>query len=334
MNISGRTTVSKLKTMFREEYGIGVRVYNGKRIADDSATLASIRNGGDAKQSDFELRGNMKVGDAEKLFKDVFGITIQIEDSAGKLVDNNVTIASLKTAKDVKAVNHDNSKAIKSAAKPKVVKTDDKAAALKATVPELNDVQYFKFGSYYQENSSEKTPIEWLVLKKTDSKVLLLSRYGLDCKQYHHEYACMTWEKSDLRNWLNGEFLSNAFTASEQEKIVTTKIENDNNPKYGTSGGNSTEDRVFCLSLAEAECLFNDNTPRKCVPTPYAVEKGVEGDSRELIEGRACCYWWLRSPGKHQIYVSFVFADGALGPGGSIVNGDINAVRPALWVNL
>ena len=334
MNVGGRTTVSKLKTMFREEFGIGVRVYSGKRIADDSATLASVRNGGDAKKSDFELRGNMKVGNAEKLFKDVFGITIQIEDSAGKLADNSVTIASLKTAKDVKAVNQDGSKAVKSAAKPKVVKTADKAAAAKASALEINEGDCVEFGSYYQENSSEKTPIEWLVLKKIDARVLLISRYALDCQKYHHEKADMTWENCGLRKWLNGEFLKKAFTASEQEKIVTTKIENDNNPKYGTSGGNSTEDRVFCLSLAEAESLFNDNTPRKCVPTPYAVEKGVEGDSRELIEGRACCYWWLRSPGKHQIYASFVFADGALGPGGSIVNGDINAVRPALWVNL
>jgi hypothetical protein len=320
--------------MFREEYGIGVRVYNGKRIADDSATLASIRNGGDAKQSDFELRGNMKVGDAEKLFKDVFGITIQIEDSAGKLVDNNVTIASLKTAKDVKAVNHDNSKAIKSAAKPKVVKTDDKAAALKATVPELNDVQYFKFGSYYQENSSEKTPIEWLVLKKTDSKVLLLSRYGLDCKQYHHEYACMTWEKSDLRNWLNGEFLSNAFSPAEQEKIAVTKLANDDNPVYGTFGGANTEDRVFLLSIAEADSLFNDDAARKCVQMSDAVGIRAFLSSKNFINGRACCYWWLRSPGSNQGSASAVQRSGTLDLRGEHILYGYGAVRPALWVNL
>ena len=334
MNVGGRTTVSKLKTMFREEFGIGVRVYSGKRIADDSATLASVRNGGDAKKSDFELRGNMKVGNAEKLFKDVFGITIQIEDSAGKLADNSVTIASLKTAKDVKAVNQDGSKAVKSAAKPKVVKTADKAAAAKASALEINEGDCVEFGSYYQENSSEKAPIEWLALKKSGTKVLLISRYGLDCKQYHHENADMTWENSDLRKWLNGEFLNKAFTASEQEKIAVTKLANDNNAKFSTSGGNSTEDRVFCLSLEEAESLFKKKAARKCVPTPYAAEEGAFEDDDELVDGRSCCCWWLRSPGDHQNIASIVFTDGVLDPRGDYVYRDYNAVRPALWVNL
>ena len=317
MNVSGRTTVSKLKTMFREEFGIGVRIYNGKRVAEDSATLASIRNGGDARKSDFELRGNMKVGNAERLFKDVFGITIQIEDRAGKLADNSVTISSLKTAKDIKA---------------------DKAAATKAPVPDLKEGGYFKFGSYYQENSSEKTPIEWLVLKKSGSKMLLISRYCLDCKEYHQCFEDITWEKCDLRDWLNGEFLETAFTVNEREKIEVTKLANDDNAKFCTIGGNGTQDRVFCLSLAEAESLFKDDEARRCVPTQFALEEGVyeneDCDDDELIEGRACCSWWLRSPGESQDSASTVFPRGARDLNGNCICCDDCAVRPALWVNL
>ena len=225
-----------------------------------------------------------------------------------------------KAGKDV-------AKAAGPAAKP-AAKPADKAATPKAAVPELKKGDYFKFGSYYQENSSRKTPIEWLVLKKSGSKALLISRYGLDCKQYHHEYVDRTWENCDLRKWLNREFLRIAFTAAEQKKIAVTKLANDNNPEYGTFGGNSTEDRVFCLSLAEAGSLFKDDAARKCVPTPYAVGKGASQNSR------GCCYWWLRSPGDHQHCASRVYVDGTLYPYSFYVSHDGIAVRSALWVNL
>ena len=225
-------------------------------------------------------------------------------------------------------------KAAKPAVKQQTAKNTDKAAASKTAVPELKKGDYFKFGSYYQENSTKKTPIEWLVLKKSGTKVLLISRYALDCKKYHNKEVDITWENCDLRKWLNGEFLKNAFTATEQKKIAVTKLANDNNAEYGTFVGNSTEDRVFCLSIAEAGSLFKDNESRKCVPTPYALGKGCDKSSENFINGRGCCWWWLRSPGHSRSYATGVCADGALSLCGNRVGFDNGAVRPALWVNL
>lgn len=101
---------------------------------------------------------------------------------------------------------------------------------------------------------------------------------------------------------------------------------NANNDKYGSSGGNSTEDLVFCLSLAEVKSLFKDNESRKCVPTPYVVEKG-EYSSVE-------CWWWLRSPGYNQYGALGVDNEGASDLDGYGVDDDGLAVRPVLWVNL
>jgi len=266
------------------------------------------------------------------------GVKASAPKTAAKTADKSKVV---KTAVKDKAkapavpkTGKDMAKAVKPAAKPQPAKTADKAAATKAAAPELKKGDYFKFGNYWQENSSRKTPIEWLVLKKSGSKVLLISRYGLDCRQYHHERVDMTWENSDLRKWLNVEFFRNAFIAAEQKKIAVTKLQNDNNAKYGTFGGNSTEDRVFCLSIAEAESLFKDDAARKCVPTPYAVGKGAWQNSSELIDGRGCCYWWLRSPGFYQFNASFVGSGGALNLFGGNVDHGHGAVRPALWVNL
>ena len=313
MNVSGRTTVSKLKTMFKEEFGIGVRIYNGNRVAESSATLASIRSGSDARKSDFELCGDMKVGDAEKLFKDVFGISIQIENKDGTLADDSVTVASLKSANNVKTV--------------------DNASYPKTSVLKIKKGDCVEFGSYYQNNVKKKTPVEWLVLKRSGSKVLLISRYGLDCKQYHHERVDMTWKNCDLRKWLNGEFLEIAFTDEERKKIVVTKLVTCNNSEFCTFGGNNTEDRVFCLSRSEAESFFKDDMARKCAPTRYAAREGAYEDTDHFIEGRACCWWWLRSPGSDQSKALGVNTDGRIGSLGDNVHNCVSAVRPSLWVS-
>ena len=43
MNISGRMKVKTLRSQFLDEFGLTIRVYHGRSIADGDATLASIR---------------------------------------------------------------------------------------------------------------------------------------------------------------------------------------------------------------------------------------------------------------------------------------------------
>ena len=148
---------------------------------------------------------------------------------------------------------------------------------------------YVKFGSYPQNNIAVKESIEWLVLDVNGNEALLVSRYGLDCKRYHHEFTEITWENCDLRKWLNADFLEMAFPEEEQHRIRLSDVVNDDNRKYGTSGGNNTRDRIFCLSLAEAERYFKSNDERKCQPaalTKIHIPKVTENNY---------CSWWLRS---------------------------------------
>lgn len=93
-NISGRLTVKSLKKQFKDAFGATLRVYNGKRFADDEATLASIRTG-DVKGGELKCAGNLKVGNFENKMKEMFGVTVQVatkDDSA--LADNDITIAA------------------------------------------------------------------------------------------------------------------------------------------------------------------------------------------------------------------------------------------------
>lgn len=90
----------KLKTIsdeFLKNFGCALVFYKGAQIADGDMTLAALdkRTSKDVKKANAELKikGSMKVGEAEKLFDQNFGVTVQIKDKTGKkLVPNEITI--------------------------------------------------------------------------------------------------------------------------------------------------------------------------------------------------------------------------------------------------
>jgi hypothetical protein len=92
--ISGKMKVKTLKANFKEAFGSTLRVYNGKKFADDDATLESIRPS-ETKGGELKVNGNMLVGNFEKKVLEEFGIIIQVstpDDS--KLSDNSLTLSS------------------------------------------------------------------------------------------------------------------------------------------------------------------------------------------------------------------------------------------------
>ncbi len=187
----------------------------------------------------------------------------------------------------------------------------------------INKGDYLKFGRYPQNNGHTKEPIEWLVLEVNDKEALLLSRYGLDCRQYHHEWTDITWENCDLREWLNHEFLNAAFSEEEQQRIRLSEVVNDDTPEHHASGGKNTRDHVFCLSVTEAERYFKNDRERRCRPIALAKAHGAHSGKDGY------CWWWLRSPGHYQRGASFVRTDGELYSTGGVHRDDY-AVRPAL----
>ncbi len=192
------------------------------------------------------------------------------------------------------------------------------------------------FGSYEQDNdlTNGKEPIEWLVLDVQDNKALMISRYALDCQQYNTEYKGITWEKCTLRTWLNGTFLKAAFSSDEQARIPTVTVSADKNPSYRTSPGNSTKDQVFLLSITEANDYFGSDDAGKCVPTDYAIAQGAYRNNNYQVDGKATCWWWLRSPGLLSSFAANVSSVGSVNSYGNSVDFVNRAVRPALRIDL
>ena len=194
--------------------------------------------------------------------------------------------------------------------------------------PDYKMGETIEFGNYPQDKDGTEKPIEWIVMKNEGNQVLLLSKYVLDAKSYNEEWEDVTWETSDIRQWLNNEFYTAAFNKSEKAKIQTSLTKNEDNSKYGTSGGNDTEDKVFLLSEKEAETLFSNDDERIAKATGYAEKSGA------YVNEEKAAWWWLRSPGRYSSSAAVVGSDGWVYGDGSIVSGAYDGVRPALHLNL
>lgn len=173
-----------------------------------------------------------------------------------------------------------------------------------------------RFGRYEQDGDKENgaEPIEWLVLEERDGKALLISRYALSAKEFKESGKKANWETSDVREWLNGEFIAKAFDEREQLALESTLID-----EYLT-------DHVFLLDRGEAQRYFADDSARRLEPAP-AIRKRVSVKND-------CCSWWLRSSGESSSsYAMYVDAQGEISAKGKGVSSDSIAVRPAMWVN-
>ena len=221
---------------------------------------------------------------------------------------------------------------------------------------------YVEFGSYEQDGdeSNGPEPIEWRIIDQNENGTLLLSRYVLDGAQYNDERTDVTWATSSYRKWLNSDFYNLAFNQKEQAWINTVTLVNEDNPLFGTPGGEDTNDRVFVLSLSELHHYFYfdswdaENDSGYCSSliargTTHAVHGGValgvitEGYYNRTLAGKnyglGCIgmegsNWWIRNVGGESTLACYVNSDGSTGARGSnSVVTYTHGVRPAIYIN-
>lgn len=220
------------------------------------------------------------------------------------------------------------------------------------------------FGNYWQNDTNGdgtadqndvKEPVKWRVLSVEGDDAFLLADCSLDCKSYNTQYTSVTWETCTLRSWLNGygsgsnaygtdyssdNFIDAAFSPSEQEAIRDTAVVNEDNPYWGTEGGNDTTDKVYLLSVGEActssygfsseYAAYSDT--RISVNTAYAKAQGASNST--FYTSLGSFWWWLRSPGHYSDGAAYVTVGGDGNYYGDNVSYSNHAVRPALHLNL
>ncbi len=188
-------------------------------------------------------------------------------------------------------------------------------------------------GRWEQDNdlANGPEPMEWLVLGEEDGRVLLMTRFAIDSRQFHHQWQDTTWAESQLRAWLNEDFIGAAFTPEEQAAILPTAVETPDNMSYKTSGGESTVDRVFLLSIEEAKQYLPSAKARQARGTAWAQEQQLY--VKQTGANAGCCWWWLRTMGQTADTAAYVKDDGAILFKGYDVDFYSGGVRPVMWVD-
>ncbi len=176
---------------------------------------------------------------------------------------------------------------------------------------DLAKLNSLKVGSTFTFGSHNGQRIFWKVLRIQGSMAFVITTNNVCSMPYHQPGGNITWSDCTLRKWLNNDFINGDFTQAMRARILPCKLNNDNNPQYKTPGGAPTTDKVFLLSINEANTLFANDQAR------------ANGS-----------WWWLRSPGNYPNDADFVDNDGRVITFGSNVNDYYYGVRPALWLNL
>ena len=165
---------------------------------------------------------------------------------------------------------------------------------------------------------------DWRVLDKQNNRTLILSDKVIEIRPYHEGATWMrgiTWDKSDLRAYLNGEFYDN-FTPHDRAYIAETVITTGKNPRLGTRGGKATNDRIFLLSIQEA--------------LKYLGGRDHQTINKTILDqaGIVSAPWWLRSTGATGRQAAVVDEGGFVQDNGFLISVyDKIGVRPALWLN-
>jgi len=226
----------------------------------------------------------------------------------------------------------DNSTNATSTAAPTTVTTaaTAKPTTTKAPTASLNITGSFKgydvvkFGGY-----------EWMVLAKENNKALLLMKNSLGHHAYNTEITDITWADCSLRRYLNGSFY-NSFSSADRARIAQVTNSNPDNTwgkvngvVFGTNGGSSTQDYIFCLSVPEVLKYF---------PVVLRDETFIGEEIDYVAEGSFMLWlpeedgyaqWLTRSPGLSSGRVCVVSYGGIYD---DHFKNESTAVRPALWL--
>ena len=201
----------------------------------------------------------------------------------------------------------------------------------------------------------------WLVLDIQDNLMLIV--YDRVMHPHHYRDDVVedgTWETSSIRYFLNNDFY-HTIPRELRNRISEVELYNEDNPWWGTPGGNSTLDRIFILSASEVLRYFGDSgmfergadRSERGFGIVNEREFGIshQGIHDQYSRNRVAriawgaragerAAWWLRTPG---------FSPFPLNPATSLVGefGDFNlmgitkghtsrvmriGVRPAMWI--
>lgn len=148
-------------------------------------------------------------------------------------------------------------------------------------------------------------PLKWRVLSANEdgSDVFLMADQVIDVALFYKgAEAEITWEKSQIRTWLNETFMETAFSADEQAAVETTDVTTADNRWSQQPGGNDTKDKIYLASIEE---MLNpvygfSSDPAEGDTRKITVSDYVDNGGTPTQPPAGYISYWLRSPGASQ----------------------------------
>lgn len=105
--LSHNKKIKTLQKEFHDNFGLTLRVYKGKQLADVELTFAQLNNKTSktiAADSDgLRIRANMQIGELEKLIDEHFGLTVQVANEYDTYcINNKYTLGQASRKEDLK----------------------------------------------------------------------------------------------------------------------------------------------------------------------------------------------------------------------------------------
>ena len=189
-------------------------------------------------------------------------------------------------------------------------------------------------------------PIVWRILSNNnDGTYQVLSEYILDQAQYYNNTSNRTidgqtiypnnYKYSDIRGFLNNEFLNAAFKTNEQSLIIVSEVDNSASTTYSSSNPyacENTYDKIYLLSFQDmlnTSYGFSSETDRRALVTDYAKAMGVWWNTSPYYN---MGFWWLRSPIDDNSLNALVVNYYGYMDGNSSVDSSDSGVRPAFAI--
>lgn len=179
------------------------------------------------------------------------------------------------------------------------------------------------FGRYDTDvNKSGAERLTWIVLKKEDNKAMLITKNGLTGGAYSKNRDGISWDDSDLKEYLNNQMYNGMFSSYEQKLLIL-------NP-----GDNAY---VSLLTPLEAATLFKDDASREMVLTEAAIKEGITNyntlskvKNRDM-KGYRTSWWWLRGE-EYSVKAPYVSLEGEIIENDADIYNYVGAIRPVVWV--
>jgi hypothetical protein len=86
------SSVKSIKKQFAKEFNCNIRIYNGKKFAEDETKISELSKK-DNPGGELVLGARSRVGNVENYFMDTFGIKVQVSNADdSKLAKNDLTL--------------------------------------------------------------------------------------------------------------------------------------------------------------------------------------------------------------------------------------------------